>query len=199
MIIELHNTCRAVGVVSSLEPLLNQLVNRNSTWKSKSRGDLHLEWLNSKQLIVDATTFFFKSQSDLKRLKSIAHDILENTESLKQRKYQSTIDHLNTNRQVKLEFIPIAVSLCGRLSTVSEQFFADFQSIVRSRGKKYCSIPLHKIKFVLALFKRFSLFLRKISLKLSFVGDRSRKESLERIQLSFSWLSKHLINVTCEL
>ncbi|KAL0224778.1 hypothetical protein RCL1_002690 [Eukaryota sp. TZLM3-RCL] len=62
MINELHHTCKSVGVVSSTEPLLSKLFNSTSTWTSKSRGDLHLEWLDSKQLIVDATTVYFRSQ-----------------------------------------------------------------------------------------------------------------------------------------
>ncbi|KAL0217267.1 hypothetical protein RCL1_007848 [Eukaryota sp. TZLM3-RCL] len=67
MINELHQTCKSVGVVSSTEPLLSNLYNKKSSWTSKSRGDLHLEWLNSKQLIVDATTVYFRSKSNLKK------------------------------------------------------------------------------------------------------------------------------------
>ncbi|KAL0221282.1 hypothetical protein RCL1_001136 [Eukaryota sp. TZLM3-RCL] len=88
---------------------------------------------------------------NLKCLKSSANDILEKAESLKQCKYESTINHLNPNRQVKLEFVPIAVSLCGRLSTVGEQFFVAFQSMVRRRERKYFSIRLRLNLYLLCL------------------------------------------------
>ncbi|KAL0217751.1 hypothetical protein RCL1_008600 [Eukaryota sp. TZLM3-RCL] len=60
MINELHKTCKSVGVVSQREPLLSLLSSNMSKWSSKSRGDLHLNWLKSKQLIIDATTVFLR-------------------------------------------------------------------------------------------------------------------------------------------
>ncbi|KAL0210339.1 hypothetical protein RCL1_004775 [Eukaryota sp. TZLM3-RCL] len=48
MMNELQQTCKSVGVVSSTEPLLSNLYSKKSSWTSKSRGDLYLEWLNSK-------------------------------------------------------------------------------------------------------------------------------------------------------
>ncbi|KAL0213204.1 hypothetical protein RCL1_006830 [Eukaryota sp. TZLM3-RCL] len=75
MINELHQTCKSVGVVSSTEPLLSNLYNKKLSWTSKSRGDLHLEWLISKQLIVDATTVYFRSKSNLKKICTDANEI----------------------------------------------------------------------------------------------------------------------------
>ncbi|KAL0225100.1 hypothetical protein RCL1_003012 [Eukaryota sp. TZLM3-RCL] len=171
MIDELHNTCKSVGIVSSKEPLLGNLANRTSKWTSKSRGDLHLEWLNSKQLIVDATTVYFNSQTHQKHIKENAEAVLKTAEQQKNKKYTSIFTALNSKRQIKLEFVPIAISLCGRLSTVGEKFFIDFQSLVRSRGRKYFSVHLHKIKFVFSLYNRFCSFLRRISMKLSTIAD----------------------------
>ncbi|KAL0213539.1 hypothetical protein RCL1_007165 [Eukaryota sp. TZLM3-RCL] len=173
MINELHQTCKSVGVVSSTEPLLSNLYNKKSSWTSKSRGDLHLEWLNSKQLIVDATTVYFRSKSNLKKICTDANEILYLSEQCKIKKYKTIMNDLNCNRQIKVDFIALAVSLCGRLSNVGEQFFVDFQSMIRSRGRKYFCVHLHKIKFIFALFNRFCSFLRKISMKLSVTTDKS--------------------------
>ncbi|KAL0220831.1 hypothetical protein RCL1_000685 [Eukaryota sp. TZLM3-RCL] len=175
MINELHHTCKSVGVVSSTEPLLSKLSNSTSTWTSKSRGDLHLEWLDSKQLIVDATTVYFRSQSNLKKVGNNANEVLVLSERLKIKKYRSIMKDLNSNRHIKVDFLPLAVSLCGRMSSVGEQFFMDFQSMVRARGRKYFSVHLHKIKFIFALFNRFCSFLRKISMKLYVTADKTRE------------------------
>ncbi|KAL0217969.1 hypothetical protein RCL1_008817 [Eukaryota sp. TZLM3-RCL] len=172
---ELHHTCKSVGVVSSTEPLFSNLFNSTSTWTSKSRGDLHLEWLDSKQLIVDATTVYFRRQSNLKKVGNIANEVLVLSEQLKIKKYRSIMKDLNSNRQIKVDFLPLVVSLCGRMSSVGEQFFMDFQSMVRARGRKYFSVHLHKIKFIFALFNRFCSFLRKISMKLSVTADNTRE------------------------
>ncbi|KAL0217330.1 hypothetical protein RCL1_007911 [Eukaryota sp. TZLM3-RCL] len=148
MIDELHSTCKSVGEVSSKEPLLGKLTDRTSKWTFKSRGDLHLEWLNSKQLIVDETTVYFNSQTHEKRIKENAEAVLKTAEQQKDKKYTSIFTEINSKRQIKLEFVPIAISLCGRLSTVGEKFFNDFQSLLQSRGRKYFGFHLHKIKFV---------------------------------------------------
>ncbi|KAL0225534.1 hypothetical protein RCL1_003446 [Eukaryota sp. TZLM3-RCL] len=171
MIDELRSTCKSVGVVSGKEPLLGKLANRMSKWTSNSRRVLHLEWLNSKQLIVDATTVYFNSQTHQKLIIENAEAVLERAEQHKYKKYTSIFTELNSKRQFKLDFIPIAISLCGRLSTVGEKFFIDFQSLVRSRGRKYFSVYLHKIKFVFSLYNRFCSFLRRISMKLSTNAD----------------------------
>ncbi|KAL0217652.1 hypothetical protein RCL1_008232 [Eukaryota sp. TZLM3-RCL] len=103
MIDELHSTCKSVGVVSSKEPLLGKLANRTSKWTSKSRGDLHLEWLNSKQLIVDATTVYFNSQTHQKRIKENAAAVLKTAEQQKTRNIHQFLmnsilrDRLNLN------------------------------------------------------------------------------------------------------
>ncbi|KAL0209596.1 hypothetical protein RCL1_008434 [Eukaryota sp. TZLM3-RCL] len=126
MIDELHSTCKSVGVVSSKEPLFGKFANRVSKWTSKARGDFHFEWLNSKQLIVDATTVYFNSQTHQKLIKENAEAVLKTAEQQKYRKYTSIFTELNSKRQIKL----IAISLRGRLSTVGENFIIDFQSLV---------------------------------------------------------------------
>ncbi|KAL0220395.1 hypothetical protein RCL1_000249 [Eukaryota sp. TZLM3-RCL] len=173
MIDELHSTCISVGVVSNKEHLLDKLASRISKWTPKSRGDLLIEWLNSKQLVIDATMVDFSSQTRQKLIKENAEAVLKTAEQQKNKKYTSIFTELNSKRQVKLEFVPIAISLCGRLSTVGEKFINDSQSLVRSRGRKYFSVHLHKIKSVFSLYNRFCSFLRRISmkLKLSTIAD----------------------------
>ncbi|KAL0222131.1 hypothetical protein RCL1_001985 [Eukaryota sp. TZLM3-RCL] len=176
MINELHKTCKSVGVVSQREPFLSLLSSNMSKWSSKSRGDLHLNWLKSKQLIIDATTVFFKSQSNLKVLKESADDNLKHSENLKIRKYNSIINDLNAKSHVKIDFIPLAMSLCGRLSSTGERFFLDFQEMVRSGQRSYFSIHLHKIKYVFALYNRFSTFLKTIALKLAAGTEKNQED-----------------------
>ncbi|KAL0228013.1 hypothetical protein RCL1_004156 [Eukaryota sp. TZLM3-RCL] len=64
----LDNSCKSLGVFSNTEPVLNQLFHNNSQWKSKSRGDLHIEWSDSREVIIDVTTVCFKSESNLKKV-----------------------------------------------------------------------------------------------------------------------------------
>ncbi|KAL0210604.1 hypothetical protein RCL1_005040 [Eukaryota sp. TZLM3-RCL] len=167
MINELHQTCKSVGVVSSTEPLLSNFYNKKSSWTSKSRGDLHLEWLTSKQLIVDATTVYFRTKSILKTVCTDANEIIYLSEQCRSKKYKTIMNDLNCNGQIKVDFIPLAVSLCGEWSNDGEKFFVDLQSMIRSRGRKYFSDHLHKIKYIFVLFNLFCSFLRKISMELS--------------------------------
>ncbi|KAL0209347.1 hypothetical protein RCL1_007287 [Eukaryota sp. TZLM3-RCL] len=163
----LDNACKSLGVVSNTEPVLNQLVHNNSQWKSKSRGDLHIEWSDSRELIIDATTVCFKSESNLKKSYTNAIDVLKVAEQLKVKKYSDSIKLLNQSRQKKLEFIPLAISLNGRFGSIAEDFFSKFELFVRSQGKRFYSSHLLKVRCVFALYKKMGTFIRKIALKLT--------------------------------
>ncbi|KAL0217445.1 hypothetical protein RCL1_008026 [Eukaryota sp. TZLM3-RCL] len=163
----LDNSCKSPGVVSNTEPVLNQLVHNNSQWKSKSRGDLHIEWLDSRELIIDATTVCFKSESNLKKSYTNAIDVLKFAEQLKVKKYSDSIKLLNQSRQTKLQFIPLAISLNGRFGSIAEDFFSKFELFVRSQGKRFYSSHLLKVRCVFALHKKMGTFIRKIALKLT--------------------------------
>ncbi|KAL0221838.1 hypothetical protein RCL1_001692 [Eukaryota sp. TZLM3-RCL] len=104
-------------------------------------------------------------------VKEAAEAVLKTAEQQKYKKYTSIFTELNFKRQIKLELVPIEISLNGRLSIVGQQFSIHFQSLVRSMGRKYFSVHLHKIKFVFSLYNRFCSFLRRISMKLSTIAE----------------------------
>ncbi|KAL0221772.1 hypothetical protein RCL1_001626 [Eukaryota sp. TZLM3-RCL] len=173
--------CRSVKVVSTMEPVLNVLVNSKTIWSSKSRGDLHLQWLDSNELNVDATTVYFKSSGNVRKLSCNADSmcILKRSEDRKKNKCSSIIACLNQTRQRKLVFLPIAVSLNGRLGSRAEAFFKDFVTMIRIGGKSYFSVHLLKVRFGFALFKKMITFIRNIGLKLV-----STEAGLERVTCS---------------
>ncbi|KAL0209713.1 hypothetical protein RCL1_008551 [Eukaryota sp. TZLM3-RCL] len=176
MIKTMDACCKSLKVVSTIKPLLNLLVNIKNTWSSKSRGDLHLQLLDSKELIVDAATVYFKSSGNVNKLSCNADSILKRSEDLKKNKYSSIIACLNQTRQRKLVFLPIAVSLNGRLGSSAEAFFKDFETMIRKGGQSYSSVHLLKVRFVFVLFKKMSTFIRNIGLKLV-----STEAGLERV------------------
>ncbi|KAL0213128.1 hypothetical protein RCL1_006754 [Eukaryota sp. TZLM3-RCL] len=144
--------CKSLKVVSTMEPLLNLPVNSKNTWFSKSRGDLHLQWLDSRELIVDTTTVYFKSSGNVKMLSCNADSILKRSEELKKDKYSSIIAWLNQTRQHKLVFLPLAISLNGRLGSSAEAFFKDFETMIRKGGKSYFESPSIEGAFCICFF-----------------------------------------------
>ncbi|KAL0220345.1 hypothetical protein RCL1_000199 [Eukaryota sp. TZLM3-RCL] len=167
MIKDLHSSCKSLGILSNSEPLLNLLVNSKNKWNSKSCGDLHMESCDSKDLIVDATTVYFKSQDNTKNLCENAESLLKRSEDAKGKKYASTVSTLNEGRQRKLVFLPLTISSNGRLGSSAEIFFKQFEDLVRARGRKFYSVHFLKVRFVFAMFKKMSLFIRRIGLKLA--------------------------------
>ncbi|KAL0212846.1 hypothetical protein RCL1_006472 [Eukaryota sp. TZLM3-RCL] len=103
----IHILCKSVGIVSSDEPLLNNLVADATNWKPTSRGDLYIEWKESNQLIIDATTVFCCSSTKLKKSVDCVTRLIASSENDKIKKYK-IIRSLN-QRSVKLEFLPLAV------------------------------------------------------------------------------------------
>ncbi|KAL0221167.1 hypothetical protein RCL1_001021 [Eukaryota sp. TZLM3-RCL] len=126
-----------------------------------------MEWCDLKELIVDATTVYFISQGNTKNLCENAETLLKRSVDAKVKKYASTVSTLNEGRQRKRVFLPLATSLNGRLGSSAEIFFKQFEDLVRARGRKFYSVHLLKVRFVFAMFKKMSLFIRRIGLKLA--------------------------------
>ncbi|KAL0211725.1 hypothetical protein RCL1_005351 [Eukaryota sp. TZLM3-RCL] len=148
LISEVHSLWKSVGIVASIEPLLKNLVADATNWKTKSRGDLHIEWKESRQLIIDATIVFCCSSTKLEKSVDCATQLIASSENDKINKYKKIISSLNQNRSVKLEFLPSAVSLLGRLGSRAEQFFSELEQFIKKRGRTFYSIHVRQMRFV---------------------------------------------------
>ncbi|KAL0225322.1 hypothetical protein RCL1_003234 [Eukaryota sp. TZLM3-RCL] len=105
-------------IEAKIEPVLEHL---NCFRSNRSaRGDLYTAWINSHESICDITTIDPLNTSNLMKKFDCSEQPLENAEIAKRKKYEVRIDKLNSSdRASPITFIPLAVSIYGRLSVVS--------------------------------------------------------------------------------
>ncbi|KAL0217425.1 hypothetical protein RCL1_008006 [Eukaryota sp. TZLM3-RCL] len=123
-------------IEAKIEPVLEHL---NCFISNRSaRGDLYTAWINSNESTCDITTIDPLNTSNLMKKFDCSEQPLENAKIAKRIEYEIQIDKLNSSdRASPITFIPLAVSIYGRLSMNFCRFIDSFEELVSETGRKF--------------------------------------------------------------
>ncbi|KAL0229471.1 hypothetical protein GEMRC1_014088 [Eukaryota sp. GEM-RC1] len=119
------------GFRAKVEPIFSKLV--LDLINNSRRGDLHVPFIDSSQIILDVTTVDPCAQTYVNgsSLKGFNH--LKTAESRRIDWYFKGVAKRNQNLYSKFIFVPFAISIFGSIGEMASKFLTDFGSCVSLR------------------------------------------------------------------